>query len=229
MVAAVSAGYTGKTTNKWNEVAGRETLADREDQFTNIPGKTVGSVSADGRTVSVQPLFKRRLPDGTFLDYPELPEVPIDYITTANGGMTFPLPEGTRVELVAASRSMEKYDTEDIGEPTDARSLHLSDVRAKLAGGDSIVDPIENYDPVNIHLRANKAGTLGMKFTPDGKFLHQGSHGNIYALIAEALELIAADQLMIAYGSSAGTGHALENRAPLMAIAAKLRAMVLEE
>lgn len=225
----MSAGYTGKTTNGFTEVAGRETLSDREDTFTSIPGKTVGSVSADGRTVKVQPLFKKKLPDGTLLEYPELQEVPINYITTANGGMTFPLPEGTRVDLVSSSRSMEKYDTEDDGTPSDARSFHLSDVRANLAGGDSITEPIENYDPVNIHLRANKEGTLGMKLTPDGKFKHQGSHGNIYALIAEALELIAADQLMIAYGSSAGTGHALENRAPLMVIAGKLRAMVLEE
>lgn len=102
-----SAGYIGKTTNKWGEVAGRETTADREDLFSGIPAKTVGPVSADGRTVSVQPLFKRRLPDGTFLDYPELPKVPINYTTTANGGMTFPIPEGTRVELVSASRSMD--------------------------------------------------------------------------------------------------------------------------
>jgi hypothetical protein len=224
-----SAGYIGKTTNKPSEVAGRETTSDRENVFSSIPARTTSLVSKDGRTVSVQPLFKRRLPDGTFLEYPIIPKVPIDYTTTAIGGMTFPMPIGTRVELMSSSRSMENYDTKDDGEPSDARSFHLSDVRVKLSGGDSITEPIENYDPDNIHIRANKSGTYGLKLTPDGKVEHMGAQGNIYALMAKALSLIASDQLQIAYGSSAGTGHALQNRAELMDIAAKLVAMSLEE
>lgn len=224
-----SAGYIGKTTNKWGEVAGRETTADREDLFSGIPAKTVGPVSADGRTVSVQPLFKRRLPDGTFLDYPELPKVPINYTTTANGGMTFPIPEGTRVELVSASRSMENYDVDDNGEPSDTRSFHLSDARVNLSGGDTISEPIENYDGKNIHLRANKAGTLGMKFSPDGRFKHLGAQGDIYDLLATVVELLAADTLVIKYGSSAGSGHALQFQSQYAEIAARLRAMHLDD
>ena len=225
----MSAGYIGKTTNKFDEVAGRETTSDREEIFHGIPARTVGPVSADGRTVRVQPIFKRRLPDGSYIDYPELPEVPIDYLTTGSGGMTHPIPVGTLVNLKASSRSMENYDKDGSGEPSDARSFHLSDVRVELAGGDSIKDPIENYDPNNIHLRANKDGTYGAKWSPDGRFQHLGSHGDIYDLLATVVELLAADTLVIKYGSSAGSGHALQFQAQYAEIAGKLRAMHLAD
>ena len=41
------------------------------------------------------------------------------------------------------------------------------------------------------------------------------------------MELVASDQLQINYGSSAGSGHQLQNRAALMEIAGKIRAMAL--
>lgn len=225
----MSAGYTGKTTNGFSEVAGRETTSDREDFFTDIPARTVGEIDPKTQTVKVQPLFKKRLPDGTYLDYPELPRVPVNFTRTANGGVTFPIPEGTRVNLSSSSRNMENYDVDDNGEPADTRSFALSDVRANLAGGETVSKPLKNFDPKNIHLRANEDGTLGMKFSPDGRFKHLGSHGDIYDLVAQVVELLAADTLVIKYGSSAGSGHALQFQAQYAEIAGKLRAMHLDD
>ncbi len=48
-----------------------------------------------------------------------------------------------------------------------------------------------------------------------------------YDIIATFMELVASDELQINYGSSAGTGHALQNRTQLMDLAAKVRAMAL--
>src|SRR5690606_10544315 len=107
------------------------------------------------------------------------------------------------------------------------RSFNLSDMTATITGGDSLKDPLANFDADNTHIRFNEDGSFGVRGSPDGKFKIEGSEGNLYTIIAEFMELVAADQLLITYGSSAGTGHRLFNQAPLMALAAKVRAMAL--
>lgn len=219
-------GYLGKTTNLQRDVVGRQAEAEREDQIGPMPGKVTAYYPERG-TVDVQPLFKRRKWDGSPLEYPELKDVPIDFVRTGNSAVTHPIPVGSRVMLYPTMRSSEKYDTEDDGEPSDARSFNLSDMRASLAGGDSLSSPLPNVDPDNTHIRFDPDGKYGVRGSPDGKFKIEGSEGNLYDIIATFMELVASDELQIAYGSSAGSGHALQNRAQLMELAAKVRAMAL--
>ncbi len=218
-------GYLGKTTNLEGDIVSQQAQSEREAMWGPIPGEVVSYDAARG-TIEAKPLYKPRH-NGKAIDMPNLLEVPIDLPRTANAGLTFPIPAGTRVMLAPAMRSMEKYENEDDGEASDARSFHLSDMRATIAGGNSLSDPMKNVDPDNTHLRFDDEGKFGVRGSPDGKFKIEGSEGNLYDIIATFMELVASDELQINYGSSAGTGHALQNRTQLMDLAAKVRAMAL--
>lgn len=218
-------GYQGKRTNQQRDIIGRQILNENKNQWGPIPGEII-SYDAATSTATVQPLYKPRL-NGEAVDMPQLYEVPVDLPRTGSAGMTFPIPAGTKVMLSPAMRSMDNYEAGEGGEPFDGRTFHLADMRASIAGGDSLSDPLPNVDPDNTHIRFSPDGAFGIKGSPDGKFRIDGAEGNLYDLIATFMELVASDELQIAYGSSAGTGHALKNRAALMALAAKVRAMAL--
>lgn len=218
-------GLLGKTTNLERDVVGQSAQTEREAMWGPIPGEIVSYDPAKG-TATVQPLYKPRH-NGKPIDMPQLLEVPVDLPRTGNAAITFPIPAGTKVMLTPAMRSMESYDEANDGAASDARSFHLSDMRASIAGGDSLSDPLRNVDPANTHLRFDSEGNFGVRGSPDGKLAIEGAEGNIYKLLAEAIRLIGSDQLQIAYGSSAGTGHALHNRAAILAIADKLDAMAI--
>jgi len=218
-----SSGFIGKTTNHPDDVSGAARTDERMNTWGEMPGRVV-AFDAEKQTATIAPLGKLVI-NGAALDLPELQEVPIRFARAGNGAITFPVAAGDRVTLRPQMRSSENYHLDDDGTPSDRRSFNLSDMEAFLDGGESLTDPIQNFDPANVHIRSNPAGTHGMRISEDGKFQFQGAEGDAFDIIAEALELIAADQLQIAYGSSAGTGHALQNRAALIELAAKLRAM----
>lgn len=122
-------------------------------------------------------------------------------------------------------RSSEDYHVDGKGTASDARSFALSDMEAHLDGGESLTDPIKNFDNENTHVRFDEDGEFGIRGSKDGKVAIQGAEGDIYELLAQVVELLSTDALQINYGSSAGTGHALSNRAAYAAISAKLNAM----
>jgi hypothetical protein len=220
-----TSGYLGKQTNWDVDAFGEQSQSTKEELWGPMDGEIVDYDAAAG-TATVKPLYKP-LHNGEPVDMQNLYEVPIELPRTASAGLTMPIPAGTKVRLTPQMRSSENYDTDNNGAPSDARSFHLSDMRASITGGDSLTAPMPNVDPDNTHIRFDPEGNFGIKGSPDGKFKIQGSEGNLYDIIATFMELVASDELQINYGSSAGTGHQLENRAQLMALAAKVRAMAL--
>lgn len=218
-------GLLGKTTNLSRDITGQQAQAERDSIWGPIPGEVL-TYDPVSMTATVRPLYKP-LHNGVPVGMPDLYEVPVDMPRTANGGMTFPVPAGSKVMLTPQMRAMDDYEEGAGGQAYDARSFHISNMRASLSGGDSLSDPLPNVDPDNVHFRFNKEGTFGIRGSQDGKFKIEGSEGNLYDIIATFMELVAADQLQINYGSSAGTGHQLQNRAALIALAAKVRAMAL--
>jgi hypothetical protein len=218
-------GRLGKTTNHPDDVAGQQTLDERQATWGEMPGKVV-SFDAATQTATVQPLYKPRH-NGKAVDMAELYEVPVRFPRGGGGAITHPVKAGDFVTLRPQMRSSEAYHTEEKGEASDARSFSLADMEAHLAGGESLKNPIKNFDNENMHVRFDEEGNFGVRGSSDGKVKIEGSEGNIYALIAEFMELVAGDELLIHYGSSAGTGHQLYNKAKLMEIAGKIRSMAL--
>lgn len=221
----MSMGYRGKTTNLGRENTAVQAAAEQESKLGEIPGEIV-SFDPGTQTATIKPLYKPKV-NGEPIDMPELLEVPVRFTRAGNGGITFPIQTGDKVSLRPQMRSSENYHTGGDYEASDARYASLSDMEAYLDGGEPVTDPIPGFDSSNTHVRFSPDGSYGMRGSKDGQIAIEGSQGNIYDLLVQVVELLAADQLSIKYGSSAGSGHELQNKAQYEAIAAKLRAMAL--
>lgn len=219
----MSAGRQGKTTNTLDDVIGTKINDAVNSLWGEMPGQVV-SFDPVKQTATIQPLFKPKH-NGVPVTMPELLEVPVRFPRTGTSAQTSPIKAGDKVSLRPQMRSTENYHTEGDGAASDARAFSLSDMEAHLAGGESLNDPLPNFDNENTHIRANAAGTHGVKLSPDGKLEIKGSQGDVFKMLAQVVRLLAEDQLVINYGSSAGTGHQLSNRAAYLEIADKLDAM----
>ncbi len=213
----MGAGHIGKTTNGDDDLRGVSEQAEREDMWGEMPGRVV-AFDPVKQTATVQPLYKKRL-NGVPTDLPELQEVPVRFQRAGGAAMTMPVKAGDMVTLRPQMRNMDGYHSSGEGfETGSTRSFSLSDMEAHVAGGESLSDPIQNFDPANAHMRANPEGTYGMRMSPGGKFALEGAQGNPYTLIAEAIRLLGGDN---------HTGFPHEKKAEILAIADKLDAMAL--
>ena len=219
----MSAGFLGKQTNWQDDVRGASQNAERLSQWGEIDGKIV-SFDPIKQTATIKPLHKPVF-NGKAVDMPDLFEVPVRFPRTGKGAVTYPVGADDMVVLRPKMRSSENYHEKGDGEPSDARSFSLADMEAHLDGGEPLTDPIKNFDTENTHIRADAEGNYGVRLSPTGKIKIEGSEGDIYSILSEFLELLSTDALQIAYGSSAGTGHALFNKAAYMALSEKIKAM----
>ena len=222
----MSIGYQGKTTNLRREVVATQAAAEQESKMGEMPGEIV-SFDPATQTATIKPLYKPKA-NGVEIEMPELLEVPVRFTRAGKGGMTFPISAGDKVNLRPQMRSSENYHESGEFSTSSARSFHLSDMEAYLDGGESLSSPIENFDSENVHMRFSEDGSFGIKGSSEGKIAIEGSEGNVYTLLAQAIRLIGSDGLNIMSGSSIGTGiHEMQNKAELLAIADKLDAMAL--
>lgn len=219
----MTAGYHGKTLRPNLEDAIAQAVdADRRSLWTSLPGEVV-SVSADGRTATIRPLYRPRF-NGEPVDMPDLLDVPIQWPRGGGMLMRFPLKPGDQGEIRVQSRNIDDWYGKGTAEPGFTARMHdLSDstFQPGLSAGTAPAGP---YDGDNFELSSDD-GQFRLKMSPDGKFEMTGAQGDIIALLEELCDLLAQDQLVIAYGSSAGTGHQLSNRAGYAAIKAKIAAM----
>lgn len=221
----MSMGRAGKATNKRQEGVAIQASAERESMFGEMPGQIV-SFNPNNQTATIRPLYKPTH-DGKKVDMPELQEVPVRFQRIGGFVVTAPVKEGDMVMLRPQQRSTEEYHTGGDHESIkESRSMSLSDMEAFLDGGEKITDPISNFNTENFEIRSED-GRFKMEMSEDGKFKMEGAQGNWYDLMAKVVELLAEDNLNVKYGSSAGSGHALEKRSEYASIAAKLRAMAL--
>lgn len=103
-----------------------------EYYMTNVhisfPGVVV-SYDPKTRRADIQPSLKRKLPDGQFMDFPVLPDVPIQFAGTKNCTIHFPLEKDDEVAVFVMERSTDNW--RDIGgkgvEDADPRRFNLMD------------------------------------------------------------------------------------------------------
>jgi len=222
----MSVGYTGKVTNWPDDVSGRAREDERLNTWGEIPARIV-SIDYASQTATVQPLYRPKF-NGTAIDMPELVAVPVRFTRAGGGAVTFPVAAGDNVTLRPQMRSSELYHTEDDGAPSDARSFALSDMEAFLDGGESLTNPIPNFDEANVHLRFDPDGEFGIRGSAAGQIAIEGSEGNIYDLLVQAAELEAEGFTKL--GTEATLTHRVryaEIGAALTTISAKLRGMAL--
>lgn len=222
-----SAGHPGKVASQnTDDVAGYSEYENRNSQWGTISGKVV-SFDKDAQTATVQPLY-RPTHDGQKVDMPELLEVPVRFPRAGGGAFTHPVKPGDNVELRPAMRDSEKYHAEGTYEAEDTNSFSLSSMEAYVTGGESLKNPIKNFDGENHHVRFNEEGTYGIRGSEDGKIAIEGSEGNIYTLLADAVKLAGEGFTLL--GTEPGLVHASEyaqKGEALLEIESKLRGMAL--
>ena len=215
-------GHVGRYTNTVPDLVGAFTDGERADMEGPIPGRIV-AFSADGKSATVRPTVSKRTWDDQPLPYPDLPDVPVSYPLSANGGMVVPLRVGDDVELTPMGRSTEAFHSGEEGGL--GRSFDLSDMVARPSSG-SLTNALENFDPENAHMRFGRDGRFGIKGSPDGKVRIDGAEGDAYAILAAAVRLLAGAQTIVSGGSSAGS-YDHDQKAAVLALADKLDAMSL--
>ena len=219
-------GYLGKYTNDPRDITGQQAQSAIDNQWGPIPGEIVSYDPATG-TATVKPLYKPRH-NGEPVEMPELYEVPVDQPRTASAGLTMPIPAGTKVMLTPQMRAFDDYEEGGDAEPFDARAFHISNMRASLAGGDSLSSPLPNADPDNTHLRFDPDGLYGLKGSPDGKMKLEGSQGDVYALLTEVADLAKEGfEYLSAEPQLVHTGEYASIASQLNAIVTKLEGMQL--
>lgn len=217
-------GLQGKTTNGPTDQVGSVAQDERNSMWGEIPGKIV-SFDPATQTATIQPLYKPQF-NGKPVDMPQLLEVPVRMARAGGGGMTFPVAAGDFVTLRPSMRSMENYMDGDDGEASDARSFNLSDMEAHLSGGESLSNPIKNFDPANVHMRFDEEGNFGVKGSKDGLVAIKGKEGNLYDLLVQVVEILGGETTTVSGGSSTGVWP-LTHQAQFAALAAKLRGSAL--
>jgi hypothetical protein len=98
---------------------------------TSFPGKVV-SYDPATRRADIQPSLKRRLPDGSFVDFPIIPDVPVLFPGTSEYTIHFPLKKDDEVDVRVCERSTDVWrDSGDKGiEDPDPRRFSLQDCHA---------------------------------------------------------------------------------------------------
>lgn len=217
-------GLLGKVTNRSRDIVGSRAQTEVGAIWGEIPGEVV-SFDDKAQTITVQPLYKPQF-GGEAVDMPQLFEVPMRFQRAGGFVITTPIKPGDKVTLRPQMRSSENYHGGEDYEASDARTFSLADYEAFLDGGEALTDPIPNFNSENMEIRSAD-GKFAIEMSEDGKFRMRGAEGNWFDLLASLAELLAADTLTIKYGSSAGSGHALQFQAQYAEIAGKLRAMAL--
>lgn len=220
----MSAGHNRSATLRGNlETAIAETVEARMAQvWTNLPVKVV-SISGDGKTATLQPLYKPRH-NGEAVSMPQLVDVPIEWPRGGGMVMRFPIKSGDKGMVAFMSRSMDDfYETGDETAAPSARMHSLSDGVFRPGLSDKSA-PVGEYDNTAFEL-GSEDGQFKFKMNEAGQFKMEGAQGDIIDLLQELCQKLSSDTLVIKYGSSAGSGHELQFKADYAAIAAKIAAM----
>lgn len=217
----MSMGYRGKTTNALREGVAVQAQAERESMWGEMPG-TVVSFDPATQTATIQPSYKPRH-NGVPTAMPELLEVPVRFPRAGGFVITSPIKAGDKVTLRPQMRSSEEYHSGGEFEAPDARSFSLSDMEAFLDGGEPLGDAIPNFNPNNMEIRSAN-GDFKIEMSPEGKFKLITNEGDLFDLLAQMAEILAAQTTLVLSGSSSGSWEH-SGKAALEEIAGKLRSM----
>jgi hypothetical protein len=132
---------------------------------TSFPGNVV-KYDAKTRRADVQPSLKRKLPDGSFADFPIIPDVPVVFPGSKHCTIHFPLENGDEVEVRVCERSTDVWrDTGGKGiEDPDPRRFNLQDCFA-TPGLQPVEFPETPEDGLSIIYKDYKTNVVDNKAT----------------------------------------------------------------
>lgn len=156
---------------------------------TSFPAK-VTRVDVTIAQCDVQPLLKRKYPDGTVVALPQITNVPICVYRAGQAFISLPVKVGDLVKIDVSERSLDLWLLSGaLTDPKDPRRFNLSDAMA-YPGVYPFSNPPVGASATNVVIK-NGSGT--MELTPNGKFKMQGALYEMFTvLVALADTLIAA-------------------------------------
>lgn len=204
------------------DVYGNLAQQERMDIGTCLPGQCIAFDPKTGKgtiRVMYKPVF-----NGKAIDFPDLVEVPIDQPRTGTFAMTMGNPVGSYGMVNFTARDQDVWDeTGEAAEPNTARYNSFSDGRFS-PGANPSTRAHSNYDNENMFF-----GTVdhvnGFRVTPGGTIAIEGKGESLMAILSELLEALSNDTLIINYGSSKGSGHALQFQAKYGELLGRLNTM----
>ena len=197
--------------------------------YGEMPGEIIEFDPATQKAM-IQPLYKPRHSDGNGgfveVELPVLEEVPVRFDRCLKGRLTYMLEPGDRVQLRPQFRNTERFHTEDIHIANDIRSYSLSDMEAYMDGGESLINPIQQFDDQHVHLGFDgETGMYGVRGRINGTMRVDLAPGELLDVLAQLAEACASNTTLVSSGSSSGT-HAHTSVTQFATIAATLRAMI---
>lgn len=181
----IAPGVQGKTVIE-------PTLADtlavlKRDIFSTLHCVKVGEVRSFDparRTVEVQLLFKRLLPDGTTVSRPLLVDVPVFTLQGGGGFLQFPIQAGDQCVVLFSDRNLDAwFETGSEAAPYDARCHDLSDGIA-LVGLNALTTNQPAYEAGKVKFAY---GSSVITLDADGVQITNGS--NTVAMDGDSLDL----------------------------------------
>jgi Phage protein Gp138 N-terminal domain len=145
-------GRLGKYTNWEDDIVDQKINNAIKGIWGEIQGK-VTKWDPEKQVAEIQPLYKPKH-NGKAIDMPVLYDVPVRFERAGKAAVTYPVQEGDFVTLRPMMRSTQNYHTKDEGSASDARAFNPSDYEAHLDGGESLKNPIKNFDSENVHILA---------------------------------------------------------------------------
>ena len=127
-----------------------------------------------GQLVTVRPMVRFVDIDGTVINFPDLPDVLVQYPGGGGFVLTFPIAAGDECFVTFSQRCIDAwYATGDVGEVLSLRTHDLSDGFAHF-GFNSAPKVITSVDADAIALRT-KAGAAFLKIKADGTIIIDGT------------------------------------------------------
>lgn len=203
----MSLGQLGKTIVSERETTSQQATQEIESQWGEIPAKII-EFFPETQTAKVQPLY---MPDhnGENVEMIPIEEVPVRFDRCAAGGLTYPLLPNDVVLLRPQMRSTERYHTEGVHIANDRRSFSLSDMEAYIDGGESLTSPIENFDPLNLHLRFGQGGIFGLHASLLGQMKVEMLGGELLTILIDAFEALSNEPVLVNRSSYASAAQLL--------------------
>lgn len=167
------------------EIATQESVAEAQINralmrlHTSIPAKVV-SFNPQNQTVTIAPLIKQVMNDGSLVDIPPLMDVPVQYPKGGGFIFTFPLVAGDEGIALFSERCIDAWwQTGSASAPMDYRTHDLSDAMF-IAGITSVPKAISSFFTNGLSMQ-NLDGSTHIRLTNGtiyitGDIVHQGNN-----------------------------------------------------
>lgn len=144
----------------------------------SLPARVV-SYEASTQKATVQPEIKRQFVDGTFVNIPQITDVPVVWPRGSSAFLHFPLKKGDPVTLVFSERALDEWKESGGDTQTSSLRKHSYSDAVAYPGGSPFSKAFgaNGIDAELIH------GNAKMRMTAGGKYEFRGTNDEILDLV----------------------------------------------